>query len=181
MDDDPRYNVLFLCTRNATRGILAEALLNLKGRERFKAFSAGTHPAGKVSDPVLELLNRLAIPTQSLRSKSWDEYAGPSGPRMDFVFTLCDKAVAESCPQWPGRPVTAFWNIPDPSLVDGTELVQAAAYRNVFSMLERRISLLLSLPLDSIDRLSMVHHINAFEKNGHRAATAVLSPAANEV
>jgi arsenate reductase (thioredoxin) len=177
-----RYNVLFLCTRNATRGILAEALMNLRGRERFLAFSAGTQPVGKVSQFVLDLLRRLAIPTEGLRSKSWNEYAKPQAPHMDFIFTLCDKAAAESCPQWPGQPVTAFWSIPDPSLVNGTELEKAAAYRSVFNMLERRISLFLSLPLESVDRLSLSHHLTTIgQDEEHKASTAVLHPAEKEV
>jgi len=164
--EDSHYKVLFLCTRNATRGILAEALMNSKGRERFQAFSAGTRPAGKVSTRAIELLKRLDFPTHSLRSKSWDEFAGPQAPRMDFIFALCDKAVAETCPQWPGTPVTGFWSIPDPSLTEGTEVEKAAAYRDVFNMLERRISLFLSLPLDSIDRLSIAHHFRSAQSGG---------------
>jgi arsenate reductase (thioredoxin) len=180
--EDERYNVLFLCTRNATRGILAEALMNLRGRERFLAFSAGTTPVGKVSQPVLDLLRRLAIPTEGLRSKSWSEYAGLQAPHMDFIFTLCDRAAAEACPQWPGQPVTALWSIPDPSLVEGTEIENAAAYRSVFNMLERRISLFLSLPLESIDRLSLSRHLTAIGRDDeHKPGTAVLHPAEKEV
>lgn len=182
MESDKRYNVLFLCTRNATRGILAEALMNLRGAARFRAFSAGTQPTGKVNSSVLGLLERLAIPSEGLRSKSWDEYAGALAPKMDFIFVLCDNAAAEKCPHWPGQPVTALWSIPDPSLAEGTEIEKAAAYRSVFNMLERRISLLLSLPLESIDRLSMVDHLNAIGRDAeHGAATAVLHPSAREV
>ena len=182
MEDNTRYNVLFLCTRNATRGILAEAILRLKGRAQFHAFSAGTQPAGRISEPAIKLLTRLAIPTVSLRSKSWNEFASAQAPVMDFIFTLCDKAAAEVCPQWPGHPVTGFWSIPDPSLAEGTELEKAAAFRDVFSMLERRISLFLSLPLQSIDRLSMGHHLDAIARDDtYRAQTALLHPAAREV
>ena len=181
MESDQHYNVLFLCTRNATRGILAEALLNLRGAARFHAFSAGTQPAGAVNGHVLALLERLAIPSKGLRSKSWDEYAADSAPQMDFIFVLCDRAAAEQCPQWPGHPVTAQWSIPDPSHAEGTEVEKAAAYRNVFNMLERRISLFLSLPLESIDRLSMVHHLDAIGRDTeHRAASALLHPSQRE-
>lgn len=180
--EDMRYNVLFLCTRNATRGILAEAIMRLKGRALFDAFSAGTEPAGQISKPALDLLRRLAIPTESLRSKSWHEFASTDAPIMDFIFTLCDKAAAEKCPQWPGHPVTAFWSIPDPSLVEGADLQKAAAFRDVFSMLERRISLFLSLPLTSIDRLSLVqHHDEIGQLDVHHSSTAVLHPATSEI
>jgi len=180
--EDTRYQVLFLCQRNATRGILAEALLNTKGRERFRACSAGTRPAGTVNHQALELLKRLDLPTQSLRSKSWDEFAGPDAPQMDFIFSLCDKTAAEPCPHWPGKPVTGNWSIPDPSLVEGTEIEKANAYRDVFNMLERRISLFLSLPLDSIDHLSMTHHFREADAHlVHQPHTAVLHPAAREV
>jgi arsenate reductase (thioredoxin) len=182
VERDQRYNVLFLCTRNASRGILAEALLNLRGAARFRAYSAGTRPAGAVNGRVLELLERLAIPTDGLRSKSWDEYAGESAPRMDFIFVLCDRAAAEQCPQWPGHPVTAQWSIPDPGMAEGTEVEKAAAYRSVFNMLERRISLFLSLPLESIDRLSMIHHLDAIGREAeHGPASAVLHPSQVEV
>lgn len=181
MESNPRYNVLFLCTRNASRGILAEALLNLRGAERFRAFSAGTQPTGSVNGNVLDLLQRLAIPAKGLRSKSWDEYADASAPHMDFIFTLCDRAAAEQCPQWPGHPVTAQWSIPDPSLAEGTDIEKANAYRDVFNMLERRISLFLSLPLESIDKLSMVHHLDAIGRDTeHRAASALLHPSQKE-
>ena len=180
--EDTRYQVLFLCQRNATRGILAEALLNTKGRERFRACSAGTRPAGTVNHQALELLKRLDLPTQSLRSKSWDEFAGPDAPQMDFIFSLCDKTAAEPCPHWPGKPVTGNWSIPDPSLVEGTEIEKANAYRDVFNMLERRISLFLSLPLESIDHLSMTQHFREADAHlVHRPHTAVLRPAAREV
>lgn len=181
MASDQRYNVLFLCTRNATRGILAEALMNLRGAARFQAFSAGTQPTGAINRAVLDLLERLAIPSAGLRSKSWDEYAGASAPQMDFIFVLCDRAAAETPPQWPGHPVTAQWNIPDPSLAEGTEIEKAAAFRSVFNMLERRISLFLSLPLESIDRLSMVHHLNAIGRDAeHGPASALLHPSQRE-
>jgi len=181
MDSDAHYSVLFLCTRNATRGILAEALMTLRGGPRFRAFSAGTQPARSISEPARDLLERLAIPTEGLRSKSWYEYAGPQAPQMDFIFTLCDKAISEKCPTWPGRPVTAFWSIPDPSKVEGTDIEKAAAYRSVFGMLERRISLFLSLPLESIDRLSITHRLNAIAESEHGPSTAVLHPGEREI
>lgn len=149
------YNVLFLCTRNAARGILAEALLN-HGREGgFVAFSAGTHPAGEVNPGVLALLNRLKIPAEGLRSKSWDEFVAPGAPHMDFIITLCDKAAGEVTPEWPGHPVTACWSVPDPAMAAGQDNDQNHALRNVLSMLERRISLFKCLPLASLEKLAL--------------------------
>jgi protein-tyrosine-phosphatase len=130
---------------------------------------------------VIQLLMRLAIPVKSLRSKSWQEFTGPHAPRMDFIFILCDKAAAEKCPRWPGQPVTAVWSIPDPAATTGTDIEKATAYKSVFSMLERRISLFLSLPLHSIDRMSMAHHLTAIGRQTLGPATAVLVPAEREV
>lgn len=149
------YKVLFLCTRNASRGILAEALLRAKGGERFLAYSAGTHPAGTLNNEAVALLDRLKIPTRGLRSKSWSEFTGPTAPHLNFIITLCDQAAGETVPEWPGHPVTALWTIPDPTRSDGSDIDRANAYRDVFAMLERRIALFISLPLASLDKLAL--------------------------
>ncbi|HVA54530.1 MAG TPA: arsenate reductase ArsC [Gammaproteobacteria bacterium] len=156
MDNKP-YNVLFLCTRNSTRSILAEALLNHTAENcgRFKAFSAGSHPKGGVHPLVLELLQKNRIPTTSLRSKSWDEFAVPGAPQMDFVFTVCDQAAREPCPYWPGQPTTAHWGVPDPSAVQGTEAQKHRAFRDALMVLSRRIELFACLPLEKLDKLSL--------------------------
>lgn len=149
-----KYSVLFLCTRNASRGILAEALLRKKGRGRFIAHSAGTQPAGHLDERATSLLERLNFSTAGLHSKSWREFSGAEAAAQDFVITLCDKAAGEPCPEWPGHPSSAHWSIPDPALAAGTEIEQANTFRDVFAMLERRISLFVSLPMDSLDKLA---------------------------
>jgi len=148
------YRVLFLCTRNASRGILAEALLRQKGGDRFVVNSAGTQPSGKLDPRAKSLLDRLNIPTAGLRSKSWNEFGGANAPEHDFIITLCDSAAGETCPAWPGHPISARWSIPDPAVAEGSEIDKANAFRDVFAMLERRISLFTSLPLDSLDKLA---------------------------
>ncbi len=145
-------NVLFLCTGNSARSILAEAILNFMGKRRFTAYSAGSQPSGKVRVEALQRLDEAGIPTQGLRSKSWDEFSQPGAPAMDFVFTVCDNAAKEVCPIWPGQPMTAHWGVPDPAAVKGTVQEVERAYREAFSILERRIGLFLSLPLATIDR-----------------------------
>lgn len=150
-----QYNVLFLCTGNSARSILAEALLNQRGHGQFRAFSAGSHPAGRVNPFALELLTASKFPTEDLRSKNWDEFAQAGAPELDFVFTVCDNAAGEVCPVWPGQPMTAHWGIPDPAAVTGTDAQKRAAFLDAFSTLERRISLFISLPLQSLDRLSL--------------------------
>jgi arsenate reductase len=159
------YNVLFLCTGNAARSIMAEALLNFKGKPRFKAYSAGSHPSGAVRSEALKPLEVARIPTQDLRSKSWMEFAEPGAPNLDFVFTVCDNAAKEVCPIWPGQPMTAHWGVPDPAAVTGTAREVERAYREAFSILERRIGLFLSLPLASIDKLAIKKEI---DKIGHQ-------------
>jgi arsenate reductase len=150
------YNILFLCTGNSARSIMAEALLNIKGRPTFRAFSAGSHPSGQVRPEALKQLELAHVPTNGLRSKSWDEFARPGAPRLDFVFTVCDNAAKEICPVWPGQPMTAHWGIPDPAAVVGSEKQIERAYRDAFTTLERRIGLFLALPLASLDRLSIL-------------------------
>jgi protein-tyrosine-phosphatase len=157
-------NVLFLCTGNSARSILAEALLNHRGREQFHAYSAGSHPAGRVNPFAIELLKESKFPTEHLRSKNWDEFAQPGSPTLDFVFTVCDNAAGEMCPVWPGQPVTAHWGIPDPAAVTGTDAEKRAAFMDAFRLLERRISLFLSLPLRSLDRLAITQKLRDIGK-----------------
>ncbi len=149
------FNVLFLCTGNSARSILAEACLNREGRGRFTAYSAGSHPKGEVHPMAIELLRRANYDTSGLRSKSWDEFAAPGAPKMDFVFTVCDSAAAEACPVWPGQPMTAHWGVPDPAAVEGTDTEKAIAFANAYRMLNNRISIFVSLPLSSLDRLAL--------------------------
>jgi arsenate reductase len=153
------YNVLFLCTGNSARSVMAEAILNFKGKPRFTAYSAGSHPSGAVRPEALSRLEAARIPVQSLRSKSWDEFATPDAPRLDFVFTVCDNAAKEVCPVWPGRPMTAHWGVPDPAAVHGSPQEVERAYREAFSILERRIGLFLSLPLASIDKFALKQEV----------------------
>jgi arsenate reductase (thioredoxin) len=149
------YNVLFLCTGNSARSILAEALLAHWGKGRFKGYSAGSFPRGEVHPLTLELLERLRLPTTGLRSKSWDEFAEPGAPVMDFVFTVCDQAAGEICPIWPGHPVTAHWGVPDPAVAAGNEGERRRAFRDALHTLENRIKLLVALPIDKLDRMAL--------------------------
>ncbi|MGB8729844.1 MAG: arsenate reductase ArsC [Candidatus Sulfotelmatobacter sp.] len=149
------YNVLFLCTGNSARSIMAEGIMNARGKPRFTAYSAGSHPAGAVRSEALRELEAAHIETAGFRSKSWDEFAGAEAPRIDFVFTVCDSAAKEVCPIWPGHPMTAHWGIPDPAAVQGSEEEIQRAFRDAFLRLDRRIMLLLALPLASIDQLSL--------------------------
>src|SRR3954471_12305431 len=151
---DEALNVLFLCTGNSARSILAEALVNHWGQGKFAGYSAGSLPKGKVHPIALELLAQMKLPTAGLRSKSWDEFAQPGAPRMDFVFTVCDNAAAEMCPVWPGQPMTAHWGVPDPAAVTGSEAEIAFAFADSYRMLNARISIFVSLPLHSLDQLS---------------------------
>lgn len=155
-DQPPRpYNVLFLCTGNSARSILAEAILNKIGTGKFVAYSAGSQPKGAVHPQALALLKRLALSTEGLRSKSWDEFAVPGAPIMDFVFTVCDNAAHEVCPIWPGHPMTAHWGVPDPAAVAGTEMEIVSAFREAFLMLERRVQLFANLPVKSLDEMTL--------------------------
>jgi arsenate reductase len=154
------YNVLFLCTGNSARSIMAEAILNHKGRPNFVAYSAGSHPSGLIRPEALRQLETAHLPTQNLRSKSWDEFAQPGAPQMDFVFTACDNAAREECPFWPGQPITAHWGVADPAAVTGTPDQIERAYRESFIILDRRISLLLCLPLASLDQLAIKNELD---------------------
>ena len=153
------YNLLFLCTGNSARSILAEALNDRWGNGRFKGYSAGSSPKGQVNPLALKLLDQLGMPTAHLRSKSWDEFAGSGAPVMDFAFTLCDEAAGEVCPIWPGQPVTAHWGIADPAAVEGSEAERMLAFTDAYRMLERRIKVFLSLPLASLDRMTITRKL----------------------
>ena len=160
------YNVLFLCTGNSARSIMAEAILNLKGRSKFTAYSAGSHPSGTVRPEAIAQLEIAGVPAAGLRSKSWDEFARPDATQLDFVFTVCDNAAKEGCPFWPGQPLTAHWGIPDPAAVRGTTKEVERAYRDAFVALDRRISLLLALPLSRLDSLALQRELDNI---GHTA------------
>ena len=160
----PRYNVLFLCTGNSARSIMAEAILNFKGRPTFVAYSAGSHPAGKLHPAALRQLEAAHLPTTGLRSKSWEEFERPDAPPLHFVITVCDNAAQEVCPAWPGQPVSAHWGLPDPAAVRGTQADMERAFRDAFFTLERRISLFLSLPLERLDNLALKDELNKIAK-----------------
>jgi arsenate reductase len=155
-----QYNVLFLCTGNSARSIMAEAILNFKGRPGFTAYSAGSHPAGMVKPEALRQLEAARLPTQGLRSKGWEEFSQPGAPRLDFVFTVCDNAAKEVCPVWPGQPMTAHWGVPDPATVQGSMEEVENAFRSAFFMLDRRISLFVCLPLASLDKMALRREID---------------------
>jgi arsenate reductase (thioredoxin) len=159
-----QLNVLFLCTGNSARSILAEAILNQKGRPTFTAYSAGSRPAGRVNPYAVKQLELANLPISDLRSKSWDEFAKPGAPKMDFVFTVCDNAANEVCPVWPGQPVTAHWGVPDPAVAVGSTEQIERAFRDAFVTLDRRISLFLSLPLSSLDTLSVKKAVDRIGK-----------------
>ena len=152
---DRSYNVLFLCTGNSARSILGEAILNKMSKGKFVAYSAGSMPKGDVTPHALALLQRLGFATDGLRSKSWDEFAKPGAPQLDFVFTVCDNAANEVCPVWPGQPMTAHWGVPDPAAAEGSETKIAQAFRDAFMALQRRIELFANLPVPSLDRMSL--------------------------
>jgi arsenate reductase len=162
------YNVLFICTANSARSIMAEAVLNHLGRNRFKAFSAGSKPRGKVDPTALELLGSLGYDTHELRSKSWNEFAGPDAPKMDFIFTVCDKAAGEVCPSWPGQPVTAHWGFPDPVAVQGTPEHQRKAFYDSLMQITNRINLFINLRIEDLDAMALR---NALSELGQSSAT----------
>ena len=153
--DEKTYNVLFLCTGNSARSIMAEVMTNHLGRGRFRAFSAGSHPNGKVNPWAIETLRSAGMATSGLHSKSWDEFTRPGAPSFDFIITVCDNAANEACPVWPGNPTTAHWGVPDPAAVEGTDEQKRMALKNAMTTLRRRIDLLMALPLDKLDRLSI--------------------------
>ena len=154
------YNVLFLCTGNSARSILAEVIMNQLGAGRFRGYSAGSFPKGEVNPFALDLLRQLNLPVDDLRSKSWDEFAKPGAPALNFVFTVCDNAAGEVCPVWPGQPMTAHWGIPDPAAAEGTDTQKSLAFREAFRSLESRLKAFTSLPLASIDRLSLQRRLD---------------------
>lgn len=154
-------NVLFLCTGNSARSIIAEAILNRSGAGRFKAYSAGSHPTGTVNPNAVKLLRSLNHPTDDLRSKDWQEFAGDDAPGMDFVFTVCDQAASEVCPIWPGQPMSAHWGLPDPAAVEGSEAEIAAAFAETYRMMNNRIEVFINLPMASLDRLSLQKRLDA--------------------
>ena len=158
------FNVLFLCTGNSARSVLAEAYLNSAGKGRFKAYSAGSKPGGRVNPFALELLEKSRVDTVGLRSKSWDEFAAPDAPKMDFVFTVCDNAAAEPCPFWPGQPMTAHWGVPDPAAAEGSDDEKRRAFKQALSALSARINLLVNLPLEKLDRLALTKRLQEIGK-----------------
>jgi arsenate reductase len=155
----PAMNVLFLCTGNSARSILAEALLGSMDRARFRAFSAGSHPSGTVNPLALDILQKNRLPTEGLRSKSWEEFAQPGSPPLDFVFTVCDNAAGEVCPVWPGQPITAHWGVEDPAAVEGDDATKRRAFLNAYTVLRTRIQLFANLPLTSLDRLALTQRL----------------------
>ncbi|MGD2083191.1 MAG: arsenate reductase ArsC [Chromatiales bacterium] len=163
---DGVYNVLFLCTGNSARSILGECLVERWGAGRFRGFSAGSHPKGQVHPLALELLRRNNYPTEGLRSKDWAEFAEPGAPHMDFVFTVCDNAAAETCPVWPGQPITAHWGVADPAAVEGDEAERMAAFRRAFTELQNRVSIFVNLPIESLDRLRLQEHLDEIGRGG---------------
>ena len=164
------YNILFLCTGNSARSILAECILNRESNGRFMAFSAGSQPKGQVHPFALELLKKMNHPTAGLRSKSWDEFAAPGAPRLDFVFTVCDNAANEVCPIWPGQPMTAHWGVPDPAAAEGTEAERHLAFAEAYRALHNRISIFTSLPISAIDRLGLQKRLDEIGRTMPRSA-----------
>lgn len=169
---DRPYNVLFLCTGNSARSILAEAILNKIGKGKFAAYSAGSMPKGEVHPQSIALLKRLGFPTDGLRSKSWSEFSKPDAPPLDFVFTVCDNAANEVCPVWPGQPMTAHWGVPDPAAVEGSEAQIVQAFRDAFTILQRRIELFANLPVKSLDRMSLKKHLDQIGRTTGSTASA---------
>jgi arsenate reductase len=161
MNAERTYNVLFLCTGNSARSILAESLLNTLGEGRFQAFSAGSFPKGQVHPQAIDLLKRMNLPSETFRSKSWDEFAAPGAPPLDFIFTVCDNAAGEVCPVWPGKPMTAHWGIADPAATEGSDADKALAFRKALKELETRIKLFVQLPLASLDQMRLHEKLRA--------------------
>ena len=170
MSDDKIFNVLFLCTGNSARSIIAEALTNRYGRGHFKGYSAGSHPKGEVHPLAIEILKRNNYLPDGLRSKAWDEFATADAPKMDFVFTVCDNAAQEVCPVWPGQPMTAHWGAPDPAAAEGSEMERIQAFREAFLILENRIKIFVSLPLRSLDKLKLQKRLDEIGKTQSAAS-----------
>jgi protein-tyrosine-phosphatase len=166
---DPRYTVLFLCTGNSARSIIAEAILNQIGAPTFRAYSAGSQPKGQVNPHTLQLLKSLGYDTSAFRSKSWAEFAQAAAPHLDFVFTVCDNAAGEACPVWPGQPMTAHWGIPDPAEATGTEAEVALAFKDAYRMLHQRIAIFTALPIESLDALSLQRRLDEIGRQGNLA------------
>ena len=164
MSDAP-YNVLFLCTGNSARSIMGEVLINHWGKDRFRGYSAGSHPKDQVNPMTIKLLEHLKFSTEGLRSKDWAEFAAPGAPKMDFVFTVCDNAAAEMCPVWPGQPMSAHWGLPDPAAVEGDERIRMLAFREAFAALENRIKIFVNLPIATIDRLKLQKKLDEIGKD----------------
>ena len=164
------FNVLFLCTGNSARSILAEAYLNSAGRGRFAAYSAGSHPAGKVNPFALELLEKNRLPTKGLRSKNWDEFAAAGAPKLDFVFTVCDNAAGEACPLWPGQPVSAHWGVEDPAAITGSDEKKRRAFERAFGQLRERIDKLLALRMETLERTTLERSVREIGMRGAEAA-----------
>ena len=171
-DERAPLNVLFLCTGNSARSIIAEAIMNREGRGRFQAYSAGSHPKAEVNPHTLSLLRSLHYPLEGYRSKSWDEFERPGAPKLDFVFTVCDDAAAEVCPIWPGQPMTAHWGMPDPAAVTGSPAEVALAFADTYRMMNNRIALLMNLPMASIDRMSLQRRLDDIGQRREAATKA---------
>jgi protein-tyrosine-phosphatase len=169
--DRKPFNVLFLCTGNSARSIMAEAILNREGRGNFRAYSAGSQPKGRIHPYALNLLRKLNFDVSGLRSKDWNEFARPDAPQLDFAFTLCDDAAAEACPVWPGQPMTAHWGLPDPAAATGNDAEIHIAFADTFRMLNNRISIFVSLPIQSLDKLSLQAHLDSIGKAKDAGAT----------
>ena len=170
---DGVFNVLFLCTGNSARSVIAESVLNRYGQGRFKAFSAGSQPIGQVNPFAVDLLKNQNYPVGDLRSKNWNEFSGPDAPKLDFVFTVCDNAAGEVCPVWPGQPMTAHWGLPDPAAVEGAEAAKRAAFADTMRMLTQRISIFTNLPIRSLDRLGLQKRLDEIGRTREEAGSAV--------
>ncbi|MEM9104777.1 MAG: arsenate reductase ArsC [Pseudomonadota bacterium] len=168
---DRIHNVLFLCTGNSARSIIAEGILNREGMGRFKAYSAGSHPTGTPNPFAIELLRQMNHKTDFARSKSWDEFVSDGAPKMDFVFTVCDSAAAESCPVWPGQPMIAHWGVPDPAAFDGTDAEKHIAFADTYRMLSNRISIFVNLPMASIDRMALQERLSEIGRSENASAS----------
>ena len=175
MSDDKQFNVLFLCTGNSARSIMGECILNRLGRGRFRAFSAGSHPKGEINPHTIETLKKLNYVTDDLRSKSWDEFAVPGAPELQFVFTVCDQAAQEVCPLWPGQPMSAHWGIPDPAAVEGNEAERRIAFAGAYRILFNRISIFVNLPMASLDRLTLQRRLDEIGRQGRPPGKTIRS------